>query len=138
VLWLGGFTFYGAVVVPILHDTLDGLQAGGITRHVTDWLNLIGLVAVVLAWAWAWADRGGRQRGWASPRPWLVMISLLLIAQFGLHAIMDRRLDAGALRDFYPWHRAYLIVSTAQWAAQVALLLVIHARSASADDQAIR
>jgi hypothetical protein len=122
-VWMGGFTFYGGVVVPILHDTLDSLQAGGITRAVTDRLNLIGAVASSLWWIVLTFDRDPYHTR-ALPRALLAIITLLLIAQAILHSIMDHRLDAGRLRDFYPWHRAYLIVSTAQWAFQLVLMAV--------------
>ncbi len=37
---------------------------------------------------------------------------------------MDRRLESAGPTSFYPLHRPYLVSSTAQWVANVGLLLV--------------
>ena len=43
-IYIGGFTFYSAVVIPILHDRLESsLETGLITQRVTDMLNLLGI-----------------------------------------------------------------------------------------------
>ena len=44
--WQGGFLFYAAVVVPTGTDVLGSIGQGRVTRHVTDWMNVIGAVAV--------------------------------------------------------------------------------------------
>src|SRR5436190_19571918 len=51
-LWLGGFTFYSTVVIHTGHRVLGGLlEVGFVTQRVTSWLNLIGVVALlVLLW----------------------------------------------------------------------------------------
>jgi hypothetical protein len=49
-VWFGGFTFYAAVVIPVLHDELGGLGQGAITGEVTNSLNAIGAVAVAAWW----------------------------------------------------------------------------------------
>lgn len=122
-LWAGGFAFYGAAVVPVLHEELDALQAGEITRRVTVALNAVGL-ATLIPWWWACVT----ERAAGPPRlrrARLVLLgasSALLAFQLALHRVMDGRLDAGALRGFYPLHRAYLIGSTAQWFANLGLL----------------
>ena len=122
-VWLGGFTFYGAVVVPILHDELDRLQAGGITRRATDALNVIG-AATLAAWWWnALAERSlGPARVRRARAALLAVSTALLAGLFALHAVMDRRLDSVGLRGFYPLHRAYLLASTAQWLVNLATL----------------
>src|SRR5207248_2614662 len=56
-VWLGGFSFYGAAVVPVLHDVLDHWEAGGITRRVTDRLNAVGAATLALWWLDACAER---------------------------------------------------------------------------------
>lgn len=116
-LWLGGFTFYSGAVIPILHDELDSLRTGTITQQATDRLNLIGGTTLAVWWA-SRLHRG--LRGWGLRR--LAASTALLIVLVALHEVMDRRLDEGRLRGFYPWHRAYLIVSTAQWAVNLGLL----------------
>src|SRR5947209_17239059 len=64
--WLGGFTFYAGVVVPIGTEVLESsLAQGWITRRVTTWLNVAA--AVTLA-AWAWDLAAGPA---PAPRQWL-------------------------------------------------------------------
>lgn len=60
-VWVGGFTFYSAVVIPVLHESLGRLETGFVTQRVTNHLNAAGGVAVVLWWLVAWVD--------ASPGP---------------------------------------------------------------------
>jgi hypothetical protein len=39
-IYIGGFTFYSAVVIPVLHDRLESsLETGLITQRVTDMRN---------------------------------------------------------------------------------------------------
>jgi hypothetical protein len=122
--WQGGFTFYVAVVVPVAQDEIGHTAQGFITRHVTNWLNLAGSVALlVLAWDLvatpdpsAWRRRGR----WLS---WLGM-ALTLGVLIWLHPRLDALLDPNAhdVRDralFRPRHRTYLWVSTIQWACTV-------------------
>ncbi len=124
-VWVGGFTFYGAAVIPVLHDELDRLDAGRITQRVSDRLNLIGLAAVVLWWSLAWFER---RRGPALAR-WL-RVGLLALTTLALaflavdHEILDGRLDRYGLDGFYAYHRVYLIASTIQWAFNLGLVPV--------------
>jgi hypothetical protein len=51
-IYVGGFTFYSAVVIPILHDRLESsFQAGLVTQQVTDALNGLGGVTLLLGWS---------------------------------------------------------------------------------------
>jgi hypothetical protein len=122
-VWLGGFTFYGVAVIPILHDELDRLDAGRITQRVSDWLNLIGLGALALWWALAWVER---RRGPTLARRLrfglLAVISLLLAFLAVDHAILDDRLARYGLAGFYGYHRVYLIASTIQWGLNLGLV----------------
>jgi hypothetical protein len=43
---------------------------------------------------------------------------------FLLHPLLDVLLETGDLSGFYPLHQIYLNASTAQWAANLALLAV--------------
>lgn len=70
--WLGGFTFYSAVVIPVLHDQLGSpLATGLVTRRVTDALNILGVVTIILGWLMAGFTRTTqpsrpRHRDWAT------------------------------------------------------------------------
>lgn len=126
VIWIGGFTFYSGVVIPILHDEFgDAFLVGTITRRVTDCLNVIGGAAVVSGWCWILAD-------WRTEptvpfllarRPRMAAATVFLVALFVLHWRMDRMLDLGTLGEFYSWHRAYLWASVGQWLANLSLLI---------------
>jgi len=125
-VWVGGFTFYSAVVIPVLHESLGSLETGYVTQRVTDYLNAAGVLAVALWWLSAWADRpavsglAGRAR-----LGLLAATTLLLAGLIALHRVMDGRLESGGLRDFYPLHRAYLVASTAQWFVNLGLIAVV-------------
>jgi hypothetical protein len=122
-VWVGGFTFYGAAVIPVLHDELDRLDAGRITQRVSDRLNLIGLVAVALWWALAWFERrqGPALARWL--RVGLLAATTLLLAFLAVdHEILDDRLDRYGLDGFYAYHRVYLIASTIQWVFNLGLV----------------
>lgn len=122
--WQGGFMFYGAVVVPVGAAALGSDTAQGfVTRRVTLYLNLAGIAALT-AWGWdilADPARERRIRGglWA-------FLAATLAVQFWLHPRLDALLDpaAGRVLDqarFRELHQVYLIVSTIQWAAGLAL-----------------
>jgi hypothetical protein len=125
-LWLGGFTFYSAAVIPVLHDQLGSpLDTGLVTQRVTDILNALGFATVVLGWlAVAIERRCGRvlRAGSKDSVALLGAFSACLLALLGLHLVMDRRLDSGSLAGFYPLHRAYLWISVLQWLASLGLL----------------
>ena len=125
-IWLGGFTFYAAAVIPVLHDQLGGaLESGLVTQRVTIDLNLLGVATVVIGLVLAMFERAF---GWRGPFRSKVSLGLLastalcLLALFVLHPMLDRRLEAGEMAAFYPLHRAYLWVSTVQWVTNSALL----------------
>jgi hypothetical protein len=124
-VWVGGFTFYSSVVIRALHASLGSMETGYVTQQVTDYLNAIG-VATVTVWAFtAWVERSvGSRRARLTRLVLLATTSGLLLALILLHRVMDLRLDTGGLRGFYPLHRAYLIVCTAQWVANLGLLAV--------------
>jgi len=120
-LWQGGFLFYAAVVVPIGTDFLQSATMQGmITQRVTFWINLFGLVWVVLfAWdALTAQDPSKRRRrlhlvgvgiclGLLGVLSWLHS-ELDALIDFELERVTDKRL-------FRIWHIAYLWVSTAHW-----------------------
>jgi hypothetical protein len=126
-IYIGGFTFYSAVVIPVLHDRLESsLETGLITQRVTDVLNLLGVATLSLGWCAHGrsvirefrSDRGSRLKIWP-----LVISSICLVVLFVLHRVLDRRLETNTFVGFYPIHRAYLWTSTVQWFANLALLI---------------
>lgn len=124
-IWLGGFTFYSAVVIPVLHEELGRFDTGLVTQQVTRALNTTGCVAVFLGWMAAWAERSNECRWISRVRLGLLAATtILLLALLSLHPIMDARLASGSLRGFYPLHRIYLNLSTSQWVVNLGLLAV--------------
>ncbi len=125
-IWVGGFTFYGAVVLSVIRDEYGGLDAGRITQRVTEWLNAIGVGTVVLWWFVAWLER--RRAPTLARRVRLGLLgatSILLAFLIVDHRVLDGRLDAYGLKGFYNYHRVYLIASTIQWAANLGLIPVV-------------
>jgi hypothetical protein len=122
-VWVGGFMFYGGIVIPILHEFMTESEAGEITRRVTDALNLCGLATVVL---WCVLLVWERRLGSAGIRRLRIAAfgssALLLVAQAVVHRILDARLDAGRFHGFYPIHRIYIGGSTLQWGLNLAVL----------------
>jgi hypothetical protein len=127
--WIGGFTFYAAVVVPIGTEVLGSpLDQGWITRRVTFWLNVAGVFALA-AWAWDLAAEAAPTRLLGATR-WLLwlFIAAMLVALFILHPQMDTLLNVERERVldralFRTLHRVYLWVSTVQWGAALVLIL---------------
>lgn len=125
-IWVGGFTFYSAVVIPVLHESLGSLDTGYVTQRVTDYINAAGGVALVLWWLSAWVDCSAGSA--VARRTRLILLattSVLLVGLIALHWIMDGRLESGGLRDFYPLHRIYLVASTAQWFVNLGLMTTV-------------
>jgi hypothetical protein len=141
--WQGGFTFYAAVVVPVGADVLGThLEQGFITQNVSNYLNLAGGVALlVLAWELATQVDPMRWRWWCRGIAWGMMVATLAVLLW-LHIRLDSLVDPEQQiildRDvFVPLHRLYLYVSTLQWLAGLAMLvLCLHlwgAREATGD-----
>lgn len=122
-VWLGGFAFYGGVVVPVLHEEIGSIRGGSVTQRVTDRLNAIGVATVVVWWVRAGVERRSTTR---TGLALLAATSAILVGLIALHLMMDARLEEeGGLRRFYPLHRAYLIASTMQWFVNVGLLALV-------------
>jgi hypothetical protein len=120
--WLGGFTFYAAIVVPVGQEVLGShLQQGMITQRVTNYLNLAGAIALLpLGWDAARARDTSAPRRLLRRLSWATMAALL-VALLWLHPRLDALLDVDAFRlidarSFRMQHRWYLWLSTLQWA----------------------
>jgi hypothetical protein len=126
VFWLGGFTFYSAVVIPVLHDRLgSSLEAGLVTQRVTDALNMLGVATIILGWVVTLMKdpyQGPGTKGRRLAQVALGVTSACLAILIALHRVLDRRLDGAEMSGFYPLHRLYLWVSTVQWLANMTLL----------------
>jgi hypothetical protein len=117
-LWQGGSLFYAAVVVPTGTEVLGSFQQGSVTRHVTDAMNLIGVVCLlILAWDQLQSLPTFRRTRWTL---WSCQ-AVMLAGLFWLHGKVERLVDFSAnghIADypvFYLWHRVYLYATTAQW-----------------------
>jgi hypothetical protein len=128
--WQGGFTFYSAVVVHVGSDVLGShLDQGLVTRSVTNYLNLAGVVALAL-WGWDIAratDPGVRRRRlrWAL---WIVLVLTLGLLAW-LHVRLDDLFDLDSSRivnrpRFRELHNWYLHTSTVQWVGSLILAAV--------------
>lgn len=127
--WLGGLTFYSAVVIRVARRVLGShLETGFITQRVTDRINVVAVVALA-----ALLVNLIRSRRAISGRLWVMLAStwaVMAVVQLGLlalHPVMDAALDAdaGSIVDgpgFYRLHRIYVIASSVQM-----LMGLIHA-----------
>ena len=118
IFWVGGFTFYGAVVVPVGLHEIGVKQQSRVTGPATFALNVAGAVALV---PFLWdvlrcGDASVRRQGvrWVA---WAGM-ALTLAALFWLHRLLTLHVLAGLPSDdpvFHALHRGYLWVATLQW-----------------------
>ena len=121
--WLGGFTFYSGVAIPMGVEVLGTHRAVGfITQRVTNWLNVAGVTALaIFAWNMALGWRGsGRILRYTLLITWLLMVGIEIELIF-LHPVMDRLLTIHPVREildedrFDLLHHVYLISTTVQW-----------------------
>ena len=125
-LWFGGFTFYTLVVIHTGHRVFESrVETGFLTREVTNWLNLIGfLVLLIMLWNVVASRRASpRSLRWALWLSWAV-IAGIQVALFSLHPTLDRLLDANNhvilhKAPFISLHRWYMNLSTTQWATTI-------------------
>jgi hypothetical protein len=140
--WQGGLMVYGALVVPVARaEFRDVLERQAIvTSRVTFWLNLAGALALVV-WLWdlvVTRDRHSR-RVRARRVLWgliLATLATVMILHRGLDSMMSQSVGERDPHFFHVLHRAYLWVTTAQWAMAVTLL-VLTLKAWQAEDAAI-
>ena len=124
--WLGGFTFYSGVAIPMGVEVLGGHRTVGfITERVTNWLNVaaVGALAILLWNMIAVRYSAGRRLRMMLLVSWLFMLAIQ-IELVSLHPVMDRLLAPQAREilnedRFDLLHHVYLISSTLQWFAGV-------------------
>jgi hypothetical protein len=118
--WLGGFTFYASVVVPVGQQALGShMRQGLVTRQVTNYLNLSGAVALLLL---VLDLTAAREAAWVRRLRWLMWLGMAgtLVVLVWLHPQIDQYVDVKSRRlldpdAFHPLHRTYLWISTVQW-----------------------
>lgn len=121
--WLGGFTFYSGVAIPIGVEVLGTHKAVGfITQRVTNWLNVSGVIALTILLANTlalWKGRGKLPRN-TLLATWIAM-AMIEVELIALHPVMDRLLTSRPVREilnpdrFDLLHHLYLISTTVQW-----------------------
>ena len=122
-LWQGGFLFYAAFVVPTGTEVLGSTEAqGAITARVTDSLNWVGVVGLVLI-AWELSYGSGARIRWLC---WLVAV-ICHVVLFVLHTRLDNMMNSERTfvvqrASFYRVHGLYLWTSTIQWLACLVLV----------------
>lgn len=123
-VWVGGFTFYSTAVLRILDDEFGTFDTGRlVTRHVTDWLNGVGAIALALWWGLVLRERNSGPRSIARFRLALLIGSTALLLFLVVdHRVLDHHLDTRGRSGFYRAHAVYLIAATAQWGANLLLI----------------
>jgi hypothetical protein len=121
--WLGGFTFYAGVVVPIGREVLGSAQSE-VTRHVSFYLNLTAALALLpLGWdIFATRDPVRRRRvlRWLCCAAVLATVIGLIWLRVQLSDMLDHpSQDSVTKALFRSGHRIYLWISTVQWGAGV-------------------
>jgi hypothetical protein len=129
--WLGGFTFYGAVVIPAAHEVLGThLEVGFITQRVTRWLNLGGAVSCALLFADRWLAERAHRGIRLLPMVTLIAMTIAQAILSGMHASLDAQLDADRHgfvdhQRFRDLHKIYLNLATALWGVAVVHLWLV-------------
>ena len=133
--WIGGFTFYASVAVPVGMEVLGShLRQGFITQQVSRWLNISAIFALaIFAWnAMAVWGRIGKRAKFILAGSLTIMIAIQ-VELFILHPYLDRLLDVSAHKiigdsdQFDMLHNVYLTSTTVQWAFSLLHVLCIAA-----------
>jgi hypothetical protein len=127
-LWMGGFTFYTLVVIPTGSKVLGGeREVGFITQQATNWLNWIGIPALLM-FGWNLRAQGGGIWRVLLLLAWLAMAAAE-VGVFLIHHVIDGMLDTSThkihnFEHFYGWHRFYMVTASFQWLAALAYLWI--------------
>ena len=119
--WIGGFTFYAAIVVPTGSRVLgSGAEQARITREVTESLNVTGAVALAIFALDIFFTRRWKWSRWLTWAVMAVTLAMLVVLRTHLDGMFNPdELKVVDRPTFHFWHRTYLWVSTVQWGAAV-------------------
>lgn len=127
-LFWGGLTFYTGFVVRITHDVLaDPFDGGLITQRVTEVLQMLGIVTLVLmALNGVMVTRCFPKYGYAL-LACALLLGVSLTGLFVVHNHLDTIIDiaAGEITDrdrFVVGHRRYNQLTTVEWLATLVYL----------------
>lgn len=119
--WMGGFSLYFGVVVRIGDQVIGGTEQGFITRQISWWLNIAGLVTIGLMSAHLFFHRS-----------WILVLSLMAIAlTHGFlmyrHHQLESLLEPESMTVLDPprfalLHENYEFLSGCQWLAAMIYL----------------
>jgi len=129
-LWMGGFVFYTAVVVPIGTEVLgSALEQSRITRWVSRSINLIGIATLAVLLIETACCRPARRAGIVMLVCTLSM-AILTTVLIGVrnHMLTLVNFDAMVIvnrEELHGWHRVYLWTISLQWAISVVYLLTM-------------
>lgn len=127
-LFWGGLTFYAGFVVRISHEMLiDPMQGGLITQRVTWWLQVLGVVSVVLMLLNAVIVVKQSKRFGAALMALAAVLGVALAGLFMVHGQLDSVIDVEASeiidRDVFTiGHRRYNQLTTVEWLSCLAYL----------------
>jgi hypothetical protein len=119
--WMGGFSFYFGVVVRIGDQLIGGTEQGFITRQISWWLNIAGLVTIVLM-----SIHLRFQRSWVLILSFAAITgthALLIFRHYQLESLLDP--EAMSILDrqrFEALHENYEFLSGCQWLAAMIYL----------------
>jgi hypothetical protein len=137
--WMGGFTFYAAVVIHVGHRVFGShREIGFLTKEVTVWLNRSGaIVLLILLVNHLYYLGKGPLLVQRIRLGTLLLMAVVQIVLFCLHEKLGQMLyiSTHAILDrpnFRFWHHTYVNLSTLQWTgALIQLWSILAAWSAS-------
>jgi hypothetical protein len=126
--WQGGLVSYSAIVVPIARHIFEQHRElqGQVTASVTFWLNVAGVIALLL-WAWdLWVTSDScRRRARLRMLCWTVLLgtlAALLVLHVSLSEQMREPVSTRDSHRFYLTHRLYLWLGMGQSLTALVLL----------------
>ena len=124
--------FYGGVVVPVGGRILGSeTKQGFITQSVTNYLNLAGLVCLLLWTEHLWFERkrGVSRFEWGTLLIVAVLLGLLAMVHVNMDHVLDSRSESVISHPrFDLYHKLYIGASSAQWLGSLVMLFLASRR----------